>query len=323
MPPPRASTLRTAVTPLADDVSLEHHLSSGAKEFTRITARTDAEEGSRVKTSENGRALIEGTHTALLDHNTEVVIAQADPQKTSLELEVGNIWSRIEKTFDRGEFYEIKTKNAVAAVRGTSFGTETRGEKTIFIVTEGQIAVAMRDPQTGLAVPKSKTILNAGEKAVLEGSKPIIVSMLTREDEQNKWFQLNNPLRKENKPDTRFNLQKESLAPRKIGEKTINPPAIKLPKQDIILFIPDNKPTQGATPIIVPLQQSSPTPVPPTPPIQYPERVPPSDPISSGETLKSQDSSSISSSQSGETPQHTTAVDDKTSSSPSPQPTDQ
>ena len=83
-------------------------------------------EGDIIRTSSTGRALLESPngHPTILDYSTELTITNSEEQgnKTKFELFGGSLWSRAKKTAEKGEFFEIKTGNAVAVVRGTSFG---------------------------------------------------------------------------------------------------------------------------------------------------------------------------------------------------------
>jgi hypothetical protein len=124
----KVSPIKTQVfiSPLVDEQAGTYGTSS------EVLGSIDATATDRLKTSHDGRALIEGTHTAVVDSDTEIVLASLniEEKRTGMVLELGKIWSRAEKLFDKGEFYEIETKNAHAVVRGTSFGVGYRDETT-------------------------------------------------------------------------------------------------------------------------------------------------------------------------------------------------
>ena len=109
------------ITPLQQEVAI----STTTETFSPISGVSKVNPGTNVKTNTSGRALIEGSanHTTLLDYNTQITITEDSKteNKTKIALLSGAIWARLEKVFDKGEYYEIKTSNIVASVRGTSF----------------------------------------------------------------------------------------------------------------------------------------------------------------------------------------------------------
>lgn len=178
------------VTPIASQVFA---MEPGA-DFAEIATSTEVEGGTKVKTSETGRAIIEGTHEAFLDFSAEVVVASNDSQKGSrIKVETGKTWSRAKKTFDGGEFDELETPNAVAVVRGTSFGLYyEHSDTTTLIVTEGEVHLIAKDPKTGEIFPDTEVAVTPGKKAVRKGDAEIVVSAITAED-KGEWFRFNNP----------------------------------------------------------------------------------------------------------------------------------
>lgn len=153
--------------------------------------------GTYIKTSSDGRALIESiaSHTTVLDYNTEIILAEnSDPKKTQIELLSGAVWSRLQKIFDSGEFYEIKTGNAVAVVRGTSFGLWFKNGITTLIVTEGVVGLSLRDLKTGEAVSGSEVLVHSGQKAVLKQGSAIVVYPISTSDKKEPWYVFNNPV---------------------------------------------------------------------------------------------------------------------------------
>ncbi len=182
------------VTPIASNVrvaSLEQPL-----KFQAITSPTQMISGSHVKTDTTGRALIEGVNTTILDSNTEITLSLIDPQKnkTRLQLEAGNVWSRVKKLSDKGEFYEIETQTARASVRGTSFGLSKKGNVTTLYVVEGIVNFGTIPPETDDSIRFSAANVSAGKKAVLvDGALVPIVSDITKKDKQDPWFVFNNP----------------------------------------------------------------------------------------------------------------------------------
>lgn len=188
-----STTFSALVTPITSQVFASTP-DAPVREFTELATSTSVAAGTRIKTSETGRALVEGAHEAFLDSGAEIVIASADADGGSrIGLETGKTWSRVQKTFDAGEFYELETKNAVAVVRGTSFGLYfEHGDTTTLIVTEGEVHLIARDPQTGARLPDTEVTITPGKKAVRKGEEAIVVSAIADAD-KGEWFRFNNP----------------------------------------------------------------------------------------------------------------------------------
>jgi len=162
-------------------------------DFKSISGETETLAGSVVKTSETGRSIVEGSDQSVtvVDRNSELTIASAEEGKTTMELEAGNAWSRVEKVFEQGEFYEMETTHAVATVRGTSFGTFSFEDRSEFMLTEGSIDMTLIDSETGERIPESQTRIEAPAKIVADSREGISVSELTDEDRQSEWYIFN------------------------------------------------------------------------------------------------------------------------------------
>lgn len=180
------------LTPLANHVFARAPAPDAGHEV-EIATSTRVQSGTRIKTSQTGRALVEGAHDAFLDSNAEIVVASLDTDQGSrIELETGKTWSRVKKVFDHGEFYEMETQNAVAVVRGTSFGLYYEEGTTTLIVTEGEVHLIARNPHTGVILHDTEVSVGPGKKAVRRGEEPIHVSAITEKD-KGPWFKFNNP----------------------------------------------------------------------------------------------------------------------------------
>lgn len=179
----------TLITPIASQV-FTRASTAAVNSFLEIVNPTYMTEESRVKTSEKGRALIEGTHTIMLDHDTEIVIALADSSahSTQLELEAGNLWSRVQKVLGHGEFFEIQTHNAVAAVRGTSFGVRFFVDTTTLFVVEGAVRFIAKNPATGELLKETEVLVGPGRKAIRKENGRIIIFPISDEDRASEWF---------------------------------------------------------------------------------------------------------------------------------------
>ena len=180
------------VTPIVASVAIAS--SATPSVFQTITVPSRMTSGARVKTDVTGRALVEGVHTTVIDSNTEMTLETADPQKnqTRWKMEAGQVWSRVKKLSDKGEFYEIETQLARASVRGTSFGLKKVGDVTTVYVVEGVVNFGSIPPEENSGYESIDVV--AGKKAVLhDGDLKPVVSDITEKDKQDPWYKFNNP----------------------------------------------------------------------------------------------------------------------------------
>jgi|GEM_PF-3363621 len=184
------------VTPLNYQVYTAN--ASNPSDFSEIQQATLVQTGAHIKTNAMGRALIEGIHNTLLDTNTQVTLEQADlvTNQTKIKLEIGNIWSRIKKLTDKGQYYEIETQNARASVRGTSFGMFVRGKETWLMVTDGAVRFVPLKPTTHEEVASKITIVSAGYMARITEAGDLLLSSLSSVDKSDTWFIYNNQTQK-------------------------------------------------------------------------------------------------------------------------------
>lgn len=176
-----------SVTSLHSDVLIKE----GA-EFQLVEGQASAKTGSTIRTSDTGRALIESSaaHRTLIDYSSEIVLTESTGNRTRIGLLGGAVWSRLEKIVDSGEYYEIKSGNAIAAVRGTSFGMWYSGGITTLMVIEGSVGLSAVD-SAGQVIPGTEVVLTAGQKAVRDGNGKIVVTAITKEDRALPWVLFN------------------------------------------------------------------------------------------------------------------------------------
>ncbi len=190
--PTSAATFPITVTTVEQNVSLRM---KDASSDTAIPTSTTTPSNSVIKTSSTGRALIESPHghPTMVDYNSEVVVSTSDDTtKNNIELLGGELWARAKKSAEQGEFFEIKTGNAVAVVRGTSFGVNFAGGITEVNVTEGEVFVYKKDPTTGEPIQGTETSVKAGFKAIIEDGKDIVVIPISGDDMKKEWYVYNN-----------------------------------------------------------------------------------------------------------------------------------
>jgi hypothetical protein len=69
--------------------------------------------------------------------------ASPDDRKVSAKLRVGNVWASVTKALGGESRFEVKTENAVAGVRGTTFRVDASKDKSVVVkVYSGTVAVA-------------------------------------------------------------------------------------------------------------------------------------------------------------------------------------
>ncbi len=176
------------VTTLEPDVFLKSNATSSEMKVEKSTTTVA---GSVVKTGVQGRALLEiDQDETVLNFNTVTEIKVASTPSSNLS--AGAIWSRVQKVVGEGEFKEIQTQNAVAVVRGTSFGMWYDSQTTRLWVTEGVVSLFAKDPVTGVVDQASEVKVSAGEKASRKGNEPIVYTKLNAQDVKDPWFVYNN-----------------------------------------------------------------------------------------------------------------------------------
>lgn len=183
-----ASTI--TVTTLAKEVFISQ---KSSLDVLKVEKSATTSTGSTVRTSATGRALLETSQKKIvLDHDTQITIpAENNAQVSSIVLLGGSIWSRVEKIFEKGEYYEIQTQNTVAAVRGTSFNVKYVNGVTTVLVDTSAVAVTPIDPATGARLEEKTVIIPEGKKAVVDAKGSAVVSDITVADKANEWYQFN------------------------------------------------------------------------------------------------------------------------------------
>ncbi len=107
----------------------------------------------------------------------------ADDRKVSAKLRVGNVWASVTKSLGGEARFEVRTENAVAGVRGTTFRVDASKDKSVVVkVYSGTVAVAagpLPRPQHGAAPAGGTRQQVAGPKEVTrEQWERIVTSMM-------------------------------------------------------------------------------------------------------------------------------------------------
>jgi hypothetical protein len=176
------------VSALSPDV---HHRSAYGVGDVLVEKQADVYQGSLVETSSNGRAFAELVSGAVItvDFNSEVVISLAKESSTRLRLTAGQVWSRVEKIFEQGEFYEIELPDGVALVRGTSFNASYKDGKSSVHVESGTVLFIPIDKQTEERLIGAARTVNSGEKATIKDGE-VSLSRVKISD-ADEWYSFN------------------------------------------------------------------------------------------------------------------------------------
>lgn len=156
--------VEVTVSALSPDVSvnLTPDVEASWEVFSDEIKATD---GTGVRTSVDGRALIthESAIITSLNNNSEIILSlNKNNKETRLDVLAGQTWSKVSRALEQDEVYEVYTPTMVAAVRGTSFGVNL-SERESLIVSEGIVAVSLRNYETDEIIPGTEVLVHAGE----------------------------------------------------------------------------------------------------------------------------------------------------------------
>ncbi len=177
------------ITVLANDVFLTQ---KGSLTVVKIDKEATTSVGATIRTSATGRALIEAPDkTMTLDFDSQITIPAVNNTKVNTVILLsGSLWARVEKIFEKGEYFEIRTQDTVAAVRGTSFGASYKNNITTVLVAESKVAVTPLNKETGELAVEKEVLVTAGEKAVKKENADPVVSKQTTTD-KDAWYEFN------------------------------------------------------------------------------------------------------------------------------------
>lgn len=108
-----------------------------------LAVKTAIHDGDLVRVAEKSCLVMQtadGQVTRFEAGTEAVVTSVADARARSVSLRKGRVLSLVKK-LSRDEQYEIRTPNALAAVRGTMFLTEFNGKESVVAVSEGRVSV--------------------------------------------------------------------------------------------------------------------------------------------------------------------------------------
>ena len=106
----------------------------------------------------------------------------ADDRKVSAKLRVGNVWASVTKSLGGEARFEVKTENAVAGVRGTTFRVDAAKDRSCVVkVYSGTVAVAagpLPRPQHGKAEGGPRQQVAGPKEVTREQWERIVTSMM-------------------------------------------------------------------------------------------------------------------------------------------------
>ena len=105
---------------------------TGGGEYALASDEQELDEGTWVKTGTDSKAILVLLDNSVisLDKETEIELAaipSGDDNNTLIKQYLGNVWHRIGQLTGT-DSYEVQTPNAIAAVRGTIFGSLVNGD---------------------------------------------------------------------------------------------------------------------------------------------------------------------------------------------------
>lgn len=136
--------------------------------------------GMIIDSDSNGSAFIhlpDGS-IARLDSKTKLTINEIKFEGSDkillarFSLLTGRVWSKILQLATPQSIWEVKTANAVATVRGTSFGISFIKDKTNVVGLENKVAVSPIDPKTNEVITSIEAIVEPGKMVILEAAAP-------------------------------------------------------------------------------------------------------------------------------------------------------
>jgi hypothetical protein len=145
---------------------------AGQPFFVGETVQTKTGARVKLKFIEGGNEVVLGSDTSLL---IERASTEGGKKGTTLNLAKGEVRSDVKTKYSGqgGDTYEVKTNNAVAGVRGTSFLTALNPKTGVLKVATltGMVAVSGVDSKTGAV--KAPVMVAPGMMTVSEPGKPV------------------------------------------------------------------------------------------------------------------------------------------------------
>lgn len=173
-----------------------------ASDYIKAYGAMQLQSGYNVKTNDNSVAKIVfyDTQELILDEETEITITQSmidenSPflTKVKINLNQGQVWSRLLEMFHPESLYEIEAENVVATVRGTSFNMSNISDQINVSVFENAVEVTDQNEKVVLNVEDFLAVNKTEQKnesADIRSSKFTIRKVKAEEKKLN-WIKKN------------------------------------------------------------------------------------------------------------------------------------
>lgn len=259
---------------------------AGQVTYETVSRSTSISQGDAVRTDSKGRARIKwpnGTIT-VVEEDSEIIVTtlQDGGNKSSIQLVLGDVWAKVNRVLGTGEYYEIESDDAVAAVRGTVFRMRHRNNETSVQGIERTVRLMRKDAQgkrneaSAVDLPEgfaSDRIARLGQSQA--SGTPIPFRRLTDTERKERVFQ--RILQERDRLDDLF-----SSSPTPAPVVSLQATALSRPSPTLVPVI---SPLATPTPTLIPVILQTPVPTPtPTPVLVVLQSTFPST-ISSGETF--------------------------------------
>ena len=161
----------------------QNYLKVEVKEF-------DIRSGVYVKTGIGKAHIVLPNNSVLtVDEETNILL-NYNPGSIDILQIIGNTWHRVKNLGGTG--YNVKTPNAIAAVRGTEFSIRVKkvDDKiaTQVVVTENQVDLSLAEP------PQVAMSVMEGMVGEVKGENEFKVSKISKEMKESDWFKKNEEL---------------------------------------------------------------------------------------------------------------------------------
>ncbi|HEX6976837.1 MAG TPA: FecR domain-containing protein [Patescibacteria group bacterium] len=212
--------------------------------------------GTKIKTDNNGVAQLiypNGTVTRL-GNDTQITLStyEASPQKVSVFVEAGTIWSRITKLLG-GESYESESKNLVATVRGTVY------EHTVLATGEDKVSVDSHVVHVNCLKTKVETDVTEDQQTQTSCATVPVAVVTPIKEKQTKWVTFNKE--EDKKLRTRFKNAKYDEDEEKDKETPTPTPTATSSTLGVSTTKPTTTPTPTSTPTVTPTPTPTPLPL--------------------------------------------------------------
>jgi hypothetical protein len=116
-------------------------LAVGASVFAGDVIETQKRTRLEIKLSD--QSVLRLGPSAKVDLSAASFGRSVEDRQVSAKLQVGNVWAKVAKTVGGESRFEVKTENAVAGVRGTTFRVDAAQDRSVVVkVYNGTVAVA-------------------------------------------------------------------------------------------------------------------------------------------------------------------------------------